>query len=187
MTESIETLRNIIPGEEISAIATDDRYVYGEADPTGGMGAVPTAAQVHFFVWDPASRSIIFDQGFPKEDGFSSIATVNGHAYFVSGNAVMDYDSARRTLSTLLRLDHPATVPPESLKATKDGDLFGIFGHQLGRIQPAARRLELYPETAGRATSGLAIGLDGTVYFGSNTDLGIYEPQSPSGPAAFGN
>lgn len=184
---SIETLRNIIPGEEISAIATDDRYVYCEADPAGGMGSVPTAAQVHFFVWDPASRHIVFDHGLPKEDGFSSIATVNGHAYFVSGGTVMDYDSARHTLSSLLKLDHPTTVPPESLKAAKDGTIFGIFGDQLGRFQPAAHGLELYPDTAGRATSGLAIGVDGSIYFGSYTDVGIYQPQSPSGPAAFGN
>jgi hypothetical protein len=186
-TGSIETLRNIIPGEEISAIATDDQYVYCEADPSGGMGAVPTAAQVHFFVWDPASRRIVFDQALPKDGDFNSIATVNGHAYFVTGSAVMDYDAARRSLTTLLRLDHLVTVQPESLKAAKDGTIFGIFGHQLGRIQPAARRLQLFPKTAGRATSGLAIGLDGTIYFGSYTDLGIYHPQSPSGPVAFGN
>jgi hypothetical protein len=186
-SESIETLRNIIPGEEISAVAADDRYVYCEADPSGGMGAVPTAAQVHFFVWDPASRRIVFDKALSKNGGFNSIATVNGHAYFVTGSTVMDYDAARRSLSTLLRLNHPVTVSPESLKAAKDGTIFGIFGDQLGRIQPAARKLELYPQTARRATSGLAIGLDGTIYFGSYTDLGIYHPQSPSAPAAFGN
>lgn len=186
-TGSIETLRNIIPGEEISAITADDRYVYCEADRSGGMGAVPTATHVHFFVWDPANRRIIFDHPLPKDGGFDSIATVNGHAYFVSGSAVMDYDATGRSLSTLLRLDHPATVPPESLKAAKDGTIFGIFGDQLGRVQPASRTLQLYPETAGRAISGLAIGLDGTIYFGSYTDLGIYHPQSPSGPAAFGN
>jgi hypothetical protein len=186
-TESIETLRNIIPGEEISAVAADDRYVYCEADPSGGGGAVPTAAEVHFFVWDPASHRIVFDQVLPKDDGFHSIATVNGHAYFVTGSTVMDYDAARRSLSTLLRLDHPVTVPPESLKAAKDGTIFGIFGNQLGRIQPSVRTVQLYPETAGRATSGVAIGLDGTIYFGSSTDLGIYDPQSSSGPAAFGN
>jgi outer membrane protein assembly factor BamB len=186
-TGSIETLRNIIPGEEISAIATDDRYVYCEADPSGGMGAVPTATQIHFFVWDPVNRRIVFDQALPKGGGFNSIAAVDGHAYFVTGSAVMEYDATRRSLSTLLRVDHPVTIPPESLKAAKDGTIFGIFGDQLGRIEPAARRLQLYPETAGRATSGLAIGLDGAVYFGSYTDLGIYHPQSASGPAAFGN
>jgi streptogramin lyase len=186
-TGSIETLRNIIPDEEISAIATDDRYVYCEADPSGGMGAVPTATQVHFFVWNPATRRIVFDQTLAKDGAFDSIATVNGHAYFVSGSAVMDYDSGQRKLSTLLRFKHPIAVPPESLKAAKDGTIFGIFGDELGRIRPGARRLELYPKTAGRATSGLAIGLDGTVYFGSYTDLGIYHPRSASGPAAMGN
>lgn len=186
-TNSVETLRNIIPGEEISAIAADHRYVYCEADPSGGMGANPAAMHVHFFVWDPASHRIVFDRGLPNHPEFDAIATVHGHAYFVTGKDVMDYDSARGTLSTLLHLDHPLTVPPESLKAAKDGSIFGIFGDRLGRILPATHKLELYPETAGRATSGLAIGVDGAVYFGSYTDVGIYHPRSPSAPAAFGN
>lgn len=186
-TESIETLRNLIPGEEISAIAAGKRYVYCEADPSGGMGAVPSSAQVHFFVWDPSSHRIVFNQALPGDGGFNAIATVNGHAYFVSGSAVMDYDSARGTLSTLLRLKRPVIVPPESLKAAQDGTIFGIFGDQLGRLQPAARKLQLFPETARRATSGLAIGLDGTIYFGSYTDLGVYHPQHASAPAALGN
>jgi len=186
-TESIETLRNIVPGEEISAIATDDRYVYCEADPSGGMGSTSTALPVHFFVWDPGSHRIIFDRALPSDGGFDAIAAVNGHAYFVSGGTVMDYDSARGTLSALLRLDRRLTVPPESLKAAQDGTIFGIFGDQLGRIQPLTRRLQLYPETASRATSGLAIGIDGAIYFGSYANLGIFHPDSASPPAAFGN
>ena len=42
-------------------------------------------------------------------------------------------------------------------------------------------------DAAGQASSGLTLGIDGTVYFGSFTDLGIYHPESPSPLAAYGN
>jgi streptogramin lyase len=186
-TDAIETLRNIIPGEEISAIAADENFVYGEADPAGGMGSVATATQVHFFVWDPSSRRIVFDHPLPAADAFHAIATFHGHAYFAAGNDILDYDAGRRSISTLLHTDKPMVVPPESLKAAADGTLFGIFNQQLGRITPSTHSLQLYPETAGRALSGLAIGLDGTVYFGDSNDMLLFHPPSPSGPAAFGN
>lgn len=186
-TEKIEILRNIIPDEEIGAIATGPRYVYCEADPGGGMGSTPKASHVHFFVWDPQQHRIVFDRTFPKDDGFNSIAVVHGHAYFVAGDTIMDYDANHSTLSPLLHLDPTKAVPPESLKAAADGTIFGIFGDELGRLIPAKHALHLFSETAGHATSGLAIGTDGAVYFGSYADLGIYHPASPSAPAAFGN
>lgn len=186
-TGKIDIMRNIIPQEEISSIVTDDHFVYCEADPSGGMGSVATATESHFFVWDPHAGRIVFDRAFPVADTFHAIATVGGHAYFAAGSDIMDYDAARRALSTLLLSDHRLAVPPESLKAASDGTIFGIFNKQLGRITPSTRSLELYPETAGRALSGLAIGTDGTIYFGDSNDMLLFHPPSPSGPAAFGD
>ncbi|HEY0307545.1 MAG TPA: hypothetical protein VGB94_05250, partial [Acidobacteriaceae bacterium] len=186
-TEKLEIYRNLIPDEEIAAIATDDRYVYGEADSEGGGGSKPVAEGVHFFVWDPQSRKLVFDQILPGAGSFRSIAAVRGHAYFVTGGQMMDYDSTTRVLSPVPHLDGLGAVPPESLKAAKDGTLFGIFGKQLGRFDPKTRHLQLFPETAGYATSGLTLGTDGTVYFGSYTDMGIYHPESPSPLASYGN
>src|SRR6185312_14685384 len=117
---------------------------------------------------------------------FGAIAAVHGHAYFVVRDELMDYDSATHTLKLDYHFDRPGSVPPESLKAAKDGTLYGIFGGELGHFDPSAGKVELFPDTAGHATSGLTIGADGTVYFGSNTDVWIYHPKIPSPPAAFG-
>ncbi|MES2221070.1 MAG: hypothetical protein V4587_08905 [Acidobacteriota bacterium] len=186
VTEKLDVYRNIIPEEEIGAIATDERYVYCEADNRGGSGSDAVASGTHFFVWDPQLRKIIFDHVFPDDGSFGAIAAVHGHAYFVRGEEVMDYDSAARTLKSDYHFDRPRSVPAESLKAVKDGTLYGIFGGELGHFDPSMRKVELFPDTAGHATSGLTIGADGTVYFGSNTDVWIYHPKVPSPPAALG-
>ena len=184
-TEKLDVYRNIIPNEEIGAIATDDRYVYGEADGSGGAGSKTIATGVHFFVWDPQLQKIVFDHVFPDGSGFGAIAAVRGHAYFVVHDELMDYDFAAHALKSEYHFDRPRTVPPESLKAAKDGTLYGIFGDELGHFDPSAGKVELFPDTAGHATSGLTIGADGTVYFGSGTDVWIYHPKVPSPPIAF--
>jgi outer membrane protein assembly factor BamB len=185
-TGKLEVYRNIIPNEEIGAIATDDRYVYGEADSGGGAGSQPIATGVHFFVWDPQLQKIVFDHVFPNGSNFGAIAAVRGHAYFVMRDELIDYDSAAHTLKSDYHFDRRRTIPPESLKAAKDGTLYGIFGNELGHFDPSAGKVEFFSDTAGHATSGLAIAADGTVYFGSGTNVWIYHPKNPSPPVGFG-
>jgi outer membrane protein assembly factor BamB len=185
-TEKLEVHRNLIPKEEISAVGADDRYVYCGADPAGGGGSKAVEKQAHFFVWDPQTQKIIFDHPFPTTAGFGAIAVVKKHAYFVTGDQLMDYDSTQGTLRAIYHSDRPRHVPLESLKAAQDGTLWGILGDELAHIDPAAQKVEFFPETIGRVTSGLAIGADGTIYFGSDTDVWSYHPKSPSPPAAFG-
>jgi streptogramin lyase len=185
-TEKLEVYRNIIPNEEISAIGTDGQYVYCGADGEGGAGSLPIADQVHFFVWDPQLRKIVFDHAFPGGGGIGSIAAVHGHAYFVRNDELMDYNSAEHTLKSVYHFERPHSVPPESLKAASDGSLWGIFGHELARFDSSTGKMQFFPETLGHATAGLAIGADGTIYFGSGLDMWIYHPTSASPPVSFG-
>ncbi|MCL5005705.1 MAG: hypothetical protein M1404_04155 [Acidobacteria bacterium] len=185
-TEKLVAHRNLIPNEEISSVGTGDRYAYCGADPGGGGGSKRVERQAHFFVWDPQTQKIVFDHAFATSAGFGAIAVVHKHAYFVTGNRLMDYNSSRRTLRAINHFDRPRHVPLESLKAAKDGTLWGILGNELAHINPSARKVKFFPETMGGATSGLAIGADGTIYFGSDTDIWIHHPKSPSPPASFG-
>lgn len=185
IAEKLEVYRNIVPNEEIGAVAADDRYVYSSADVRGGGGSKPVASHAHFFVWDPALRKVVFDQVLPTPDGLGAIAAVNGHAYFVTGNKLMDYDRTARTLTLIYQFQKNRPVPLESLQAARDGTLWGILGHELAHINPSTRKVKFFSQTAEQATSGLTIGADGTIYFGSRTDVWIYRPKHPSPPASF--
>lgn len=198
-TEKLEVYRNIIPNEEIGAIATDDRFVYCASDPGGGGGSNPVASGNHFFVWDPQSKKIVFDRTFTSGRSIGAIATLHGHAYFFQDKSLMDYNRADGTLTPIdifkdmtgmhantNTLDSSWEVPSESLQATKDGTLWGIIGGKLAHFDPAARTAEFFPETSGHATQGLTIGKDGTIYFGSTTDVWSYRPKLPSPPNDFG-
>lgn len=185
-TEKLEVYRNIVPNEEISAVATDEKYVYCGADPSGGGGSKAVATNSHFIVWNPKTRKIVFDQVLKTRHGLGAIAAVNGHAYFVTAGQLMDYDSQAGTLKAIYHFDHPRSVPLESLQAAKDGTLWGILGGELAHVIPARQEVHFFPETAGKATTGLTIAADGTIYFGSRTHVWTYHPKSPSPPVSFG-
>jgi streptogramin lyase len=185
-SEKLDVYRNLFPAEEIGAVTADERYVYGEADKGGGGGSRPSATGTHFFVWDPAQRKIVFDHVFMDGHAITAIAAVRGHAYFALGDQMWDYDRDAGTLKVLATLGGHDSVPLESLQAAADGTLWMIAGHELARVDPATREVMFFPETADKATSGLTIGPDGAVYFGSHTDVWIYHPKRPSPPASFG-
>lgn len=185
VSEKLEVFRNLIPNEEISAVAADSRYIYCGADPEGGGGSKPTAARSHFLVWDPQTHKTIFNRRLDTNHGLGSIAAAHGHAYFVLGDQLMDYDSGTRTLVPIYHFDAPQSVPLESLQAAQDGTLWGILNHQLAHIWPARHKVDFFPATKGHATEGLTIGPDGTIYFGSRTQVWMYRPKSPSPPLSF--
>ncbi len=185
-TEKLEVYRNIIPNEEISAVTTDGKYVYCGADPSGGGGSKAVATNSHFFVWNPSTRKIVFDKVLNHAHGLGSIAANGGHAYFVNEGQLMDYDANSGTLKSIYHFDSAKSVPLESLQAAKDGSLWGILSGELAHIHPASRQVQFFPETAGKATNGLTIGADGTIYFGAHTQVWIYHPKFPSPPVSFG-
>ena len=137
---------------------------------------MPTSQGAHFFVWDPREKKIIFDRKFPGNTAIQAIAAVNHHAYFVRGGLLMDYDSASRTLKPIYRFAGAGNVPPESLRAAKDGTLYGIVGGELVHIDPTIHNVRFFEVTKGHATHGLAIANDGAVYFGSGVDVWVYRP-----------
>jgi streptogramin lyase len=185
-TEKIQVYRNLIPNEESSAVGVDRRYVYCGTDVGGGGGSKPLARESHFFVWDPVENKIIFDQPLDTTDSLGSIAAARGHAYFVLKDKLMDYDSSRRTLKAIYSFALPRPVPLEGLKAAKDGTIWGLLDHELAHIDPAKRKVDFFPQTAGKAINGLTIGANGAVYFGSHSDVWIYHPRVPSPPLSYG-
>lgn len=185
-TENIQVYRNLVPDEEVSGVATDDKYVYCQTDKFGGGGSKPQATGVHFVVWDPQEKKIVFDRMFPDAALFHAIAAVNGHAYFVTQGHLWDYDRAKNSLSIAFDIEGTPGIPLESLQAAQDGTLWAIFAKSLSHLMPAEKQYKIIEGTAGNATSGLTIGRDGTIFFGNGTDVWMYHPEHPSPPRSYG-
>jgi len=184
-TEGIEVHRHIIPDQQITAVATDAKWVYAASSPGGGGGAKPRGRAGHFFVWDPTAKKIVYDLELEPGRGISAMTRVNGCVYFALGHAFSEYNHTTGKLRTVAELEKPARIPNQSLRACQDGTLWAILSGQLARIDPRANRIEFLKETAGHAQDGLTVGVDGTVYFGAGTDMWIHKPERPSPLATF--
>ena len=176
-TERIEVFRNIVPDQQITAVAADAKWVYAAAHPQGGGGAKPHAGTGHFFVWDPTAKKIVFDQPLAERESIHGLACAGGRAYFIAGKRLCEYDHAAGKLRVVREFERPVPVPNQSFKAAPDGTLWGILGRRLAHIVPQEDRVDFIPETAGHAHGGLAIGLDGAIYFGCGTEMWIYRPK----------
>ncbi len=185
-TEKIEIFRNLVQDEEIMAVATDDKLVYAESDRFGGGGSKPTATGVHFLVWNPETKKTIFDHVFPDTANFGAIAAVNGRAYFATEGKLWEYDRATNTLTAAMELGGDWKAPLESLQAAADGTLWAVLNKSLVHLMPKEKRFEVISGTEGAAHSGLTIGPDGTVLFGSRVDVWMYKPERPSPPVSYG-
>jgi streptogramin lyase len=179
-TESVEVHRHIIPDQQITAVATDAKWVYAASSPGGGGGAKAKGRTGHFFVWDPAAKKIVYDLELEPGRGISAMTSVNGCVYFLMGRAFSEYNHATGKLRTVVELEKPARIPNQSLRACQDGTLWAILSGQLARIDPRENRIDFLKETAGHAQDGLTVGADGTIYFGAGTDMWIHKPERPS-------
>ncbi len=184
-TEGIEVHRNIIPDQQITAVATDAKWVYAASSPGGGGGAKPKGRTGHFFVWDPTAKKIVYDLELEPGRGISAMTSANGCVYFALGRAFNEYNHSTGKLRTVAELDTPARIPNQSLRACQDGTLWAILSKQLARIDPRENKIEFLKETAGHAQDGLTVGVDGTVYFGAGTDMWIHKPERPSPLATY--
>jgi len=179
-TEQIEVHRNIIPDQQLVAVATDATWVYAASNPGGGGGAKPKARAGHFFVWDPAAKKIVYDLELAPRQGIHAMASVNGCVYFALGSEFKEYKHATGQMRTIAQLEKPARIPNQSLRACQDGTLWAILSGQLARIRPRENRIDFLKPTAGHAHGGLTVGADGTVYFGAGTDMWMHKPEDPS-------
>jgi hypothetical protein len=101
-TERIEVHRHIIPDQQITAVATDAKWVYAASSPGGGGGAKPKGRTGHFFVWDPTAKKIVYDLELEPGRGIGAMTSVNGCVYFVLGRAFSEYNHTTGKLRTVV-------------------------------------------------------------------------------------
>jgi hypothetical protein len=173
-TERLEVFRNIVPDQQITAVAADAHWVYAAASPGGGGGAKPRAKVGHFFVWDPRAKKIVFDLPLGERESVHGLACAGGRTYFVAGKRFCEYDHATGKLRVVREFERSMRVPNQSFRAASDGTLWAVLNRSLVHIVPRESRVDSIPQTAGHVHGGLTIGLDGAVYFGCGTDMWAY-------------
>lgn len=168
--------REPVADHSVTCLTTADGLVIGGTSVFPGLGLPPVDGDAKLFIWDPASRSTVWE-GVPiaGELAITDIATApNGHVFGVTVGKLFEFDPASHSVVRVEQLADYTWDPGSSVWAS--GELaFGPDG--LLYAQVYGRLYQIDPTTLTRTTlatnriARLAVADDGVVYFTRGTDL----------------
>lgn len=174
---TLEVFRNVVTDQTPICLAYRDGLIYGGTGIWGGLGIDPTTAEGHLFIFDIASRSVVYSGvPVPGEATVSALAFDDvGMLWGLTGNYLFRFDPATREV-TLSR----------KYFDINDGDAYWtgreLFWHNGTLVGNTARRLfEIDPVTLDitiLATGADNLAIDGTgrYYFNRGSELFRWNP-----------
>lgn len=170
----VESCRNLIPNQSISALAYDPKsnLVFGGSDVAGGGGTSPSESQALFFVWDPVAKKLIETAALVKGDTGTAAMTVAGGQVFVvtlPSNTLSVWDIAQKQVIDRRPIDC-GTMVEISMGTHTDGMVYGLTKKGVMRVDPKTHEITVAGEYAPGINAGWVMNADG-IYFASGVHL----------------
>jgi streptogramin lyase len=174
-TGSIEQFLHLIPDQSVVALALlPDGLLVGGTSIGGGGGSHPTQTEAKLFLWDPATKTTLFETVPVPGDGTIVALAVgkDGLVYGFTGSTQFVFDPATRDV--IDSAPHElGSVVFNAVIPGPEGELYGLASGGIFRVDTATRRpriLAAYPDgiDGGFAVRGRAI------YFTSGPQIVSY-------------
>ncbi len=177
---SFEGHRNIIPDQSILSLVAgnDGLVIYGGSSTRGGTGTEPITENAHFFAWDVIQGNLTLDMvPVSGADDIEALAAApDGKIYGCAGSTVFVFDPAS---VKIIYKQHVFQGSITKMVTGADGYIYCRTKKSIMRFKPLSGKLKwLSFETLYKSDEegrGLALGLDGKVYFGAGTELHVID------------
>ncbi len=177
---TFEGHRNIIPEQSILSLTTgaDGLIIYGGSSTRGGTGTEPITENAHFFAWDALQGKLTLDiVPVSGADDIEALAAApDGKIYGCADSTVFVFDPASGKIIYKQRVFLGSIT---KMVTGADGYIYCRTKKSIMRFKPLSGKLKwlsfktlFQSDEEGR---GLALGLDGKVYFGAGTKLQVIE------------
>ncbi len=177
--------RNVVDQQSLRALAaTPDGLIFGVSDINGGTSAIPTAREAKIFLWDPATKKVVWDAAPLKGEKYYLGAYPLGGSRFwtvgVTSRKVVVVDTARRTIEKTIELPRRSGLRPLGSAPVLGDRAYLLLGDGLYEVDIAGEKVtKLFssPEIEAKFVNSLHgthaeyMAPDGTVYFGSQSGL----------------
>lgn len=174
-TNTWQNYRQVVKNQSIWSLAmTADGLVCGATSIFGGGGSHPTEREGHIFLWDPKSKSVVYD-GVPVPGAKTVAAIAASESGIIVGatsdsNMIFLFDPQKRLITKTIPLDFSKVVwncmgaGPRGLVygVTEQGVVFSVDPHSSEITQLAKYPYEI---SAGLVIDG------GYIYFGSGSHV----------------
>ncbi len=180
----LETFPNLVPRQSIASLAYADGLVIGGTTIEGGLGVPPVEKEGRLFLWDPASKKIVFETTPVPTKGIVSGLTVmkNAAVWGFAQGALFEFDLKARRVTQAREQFQPhfadrAMWQDANLVVHPDGSVYGVEDNRFVRIDGRTGQVTVLREGLEKKhTRPIAMDAAGRVYFSDGINLWRYVP-----------
>jgi hypothetical protein len=178
-TGQVDPYPQLVTDESVVTLAAWKNLIVGGTMVGGGGGSHPTHKEAHIFLWDPASRTKIFETiPVPGASGINDLVLArNGLVYGIAHGTLFVFDPASRTIKDRKALPFSGGIY-NSIAAGPDGKLWGLASQGIFRIDPATNETTVIAKSPKPLTGGFAM-RDGAIYFVCGAEIWRWQPALP--------
>jgi hypothetical protein len=175
MTNTWKNYRNVVKNQSIWSLAnTRDGLICGATSINGGGGSHPTEKEGHIFLWDPRTKTVVYD-GPPVPEAKTVAAIAASESGVIVGASVDNsmvflFDTKNRWIKKTMPLEFGKVVW-NCMAAGPNGLVYGIT--ELGvvfSVDPKAGDIKELAKYSHEITAGLVIDKN-YIYFGSGSHI----------------
>lgn len=181
-TRTAEVFRNVVQDQTPLELVHRDGLIYGGTGISVGLGTEPTTTEGHLFIFDVATRQVIFSMvPVPGEENVAGLSfDAGGTLWGMTRNTVFTFDPATRTVTHVERYsdyDDSATyVVGRDLIVLPDR-LVGHNGREVFEVDPATwERTVIASKNDPGGSAGIGIDRSGRYYYSYGTHLYRWTP-----------
>lgn len=155
---TVEQYHHLIKDQSVVSLAVWKGLIVGGTTVRGGGGSHPTQQEARLFLWDPKTRTKLWDAvaapGAPSVTGL--IAAPNGLVYGIAGGHLIVFDPATREVKE--RRPLPFSRPIYNSTAIgPDGRVWGLAADGIFAIDTKTNEASLVARAPRRITAGFAM------------------------------
>jgi streptogramin lyase len=181
-TDRVAQHLNVIPGQSVQTLAAWKNLIFGGTTIGGGGGSHPTEKEARLFLWDPATRKVLYETApVPAAKGLNDLVIgSDGMLYGIGGRTLFVFDPETRTVKDRQPLPFSSGIY-NGAALGPDGRIWGLAADGVFAIDPATHQTTIVAKAPGRIYAGFALRGDSLYLVCGST---LYRYRLPSLPPA---
>jgi len=171
----VQQFNDIVESQSIVSLAVWHNFILGGTSITGGEGSHATQKEALLFLWDPKTRTKVFDVApVPGAQNITDLITApNDQVYGIAADTLFVFDPNNRKIISRQKLPFSKPIY-NSVALGNDGRIWGLAEEGIFAVDTKHNSVELVAKPPVKINGGFAL-RDGEVYFISGTTIYRYK------------
>lgn len=163
VTKEVSSWQGLVPGQQVSGLAADGRYLYLTTNGAGNGLAYKADEGCCFMVWDPVSCAVVHLHRFEPGPIAGLVLYAYGLVWLRKGNEIAVFDPARMVFAASVPLNDACGC----MVAYNDSSVLAFGENALYRIDARSMQIARLGDIPSQVTTATVVP-DGSIYFNQN-------------------